>query len=326
MKYTVNKNGLKIGKQVEELLQRKIKKLDRLLTHYNPDLVMLRVSFNKNKKKEMHLVRLVLELPNQVIKSEKQAGNLMKAASESFDTLIHETKKHKELLRRQHEFKRRRPSYKMALAETGLNKEIRKTFEQIIEKNMGKFYNFALREIRNRIYQGIIKPGDIAVRDVLDEAVLQLSDDLPGEFDERWVLKQMYRRINRIIQHIISQKKIRFTPIEKKIEPDDIDTELYEYYQPDNIVRVEDVVPDENILEPDEIMAKERVVDMIDYAASLLPNAWRQAFALVEADGFSPEEVAMIQNKSPEDIKKEVQMAREYLKHKLSEMGLKWGQ
>ena len=39
---------------------------------------------------------------------------------------------------------------------------------------------------------------------------------------------------------------------------------------------------------------------------------------------FSPEEVAMIQSRNPEDVERDVQRAIEFLKQKLVDIGLIW--
>jgi len=45
---------------------------------------------------------------------------------------------------------------------------------------------------------------------------------------------------------------------------------------------------------------------------------------LIELEGFSPEEVAMIQDRSVEEVKKEVEMARAFVSEKLADLGFEW--
>jgi len=325
MKYELQRNGVEIGVQEEKLIQRKLEKLDRLLEHFNEDLVFLRIYLDKIEKRHLYNVRLVLEVPNHNLRAEKQGKDLVGVTNETFDALFREVNKLKEFLRREPEYRRRqRPSYKEKLAQVDLTGEIQETFEEMVEKNLPRLYNFALREIQHQIYQGFIKPGDISVPDVLDEAIVRVSRELPAELEEQWVRRQLYRRTIQVIREWIRERRIRVAPLEKKLEPTDIDTELYEYYQPDDVVRLEDVIPDSSAFPPDEVVEEDDIMLAIDHALSLLPNDWRQAFSMVEVEGFTPEEVAMIQGKPEDQINKEVEMTREFLKGKLAEMGFKW--
>ncbi len=324
MNVVIHRNGVKINELAEKLIDRKVKKLEQMLAHFNPELVSLRLELNDIPRKGLFTARTVLALPGTALRAEKEGKDLPAVLSETFDRLFREVKKYKEFLRREPEYRRKRPGFKEKMMQVALPEEIEETFMEMVNRNMERLYNFALREVRNRIYQGLIKPGDISVPDVLDEAILQVSAQLPERLEEKWVVRELFRHIIRILNRVVQEKRVRVAPLEKRLQPDDIDTELYEYYQPDEVLRLEDVIPDPDAPTPDQVVESETVQRIIEHALAQLPNRWRQALTLMEFENFSPEEVAMIQNSTSEEVKREVEMAREFLKKKMEEYGLKW--
>lgn len=325
MRVDIRKNGIRTDAQTEKIIERKAAKLKEFLKSYQPDLVFLRVNVEKLNRKEIYTVKLLLELPGKTLRVEKENKKLSAAVTEAFDNLLREVKKFKELLRHEGDYKRKvRPSYKELLVSKMTGTDVEELFLDFVEKHTGRFYNFALREIRNKIYQGFLKPGEVQVRDILDEAVLAVSSGITGKFDEWEVKKKIYAEIMKAINRRVKTRRIKTIPLERKIEVRDLDTELYEYYQPDDLLKIEDVIPDPDAEEPDEFYEEEQLEETVDHIFSLLPDAWRQALRLVEVEGFSPEEVAMIQGNSPEEVKQEIEKAKEFARAKLADYGLKW--
>jgi RNA polymerase sigma factor (sigma-70 family) len=154
---------------------------------------------------------------------------------------------------------------------------------------------------------------------------VRVSDSIKQktEFEEKEVRKELYRQIISVINQWTRERRTQISMLEKTLPPEEIDTELYEFYQPDDIVHVEDIIPD-TIETPDEEVEEEEMQKAIDHVLSVLPDKWRQAFRLIELEGFSPEEVAMIQDRSVEEVKKEVEMARAFVSEKLADLGFEW--
>ncbi len=318
-------NGIAVDEHTQNALERKIQKLEKMLEKFDPDMVKLRIKFEKHSKREEYNVDIILDLPNKTLRASKRADKLSKAANEAFNSLFREVKKFKAFLRHEPDYKRKiRPTYKEMLLKTSTPEETQELYLDFIEKHFQRFYNFAYREIRNRIYQGLLKPGELMVQDVLDEAVLKISEEVEPNFNEKEVREKIYKTIESIIKRKVKEIRFRRVPLEKTVEVHDLDTELYEYYQPDDVVKIEDVIPDPNSPEPEDWYEEEEIEETVDRVISLLPNRWRQALQLVEMEGFTPEEVSMIQGVPPEVVKQEVENAKQYIREKLQDYGLKW--
>ncbi len=326
MKYEIIKRDVALDAETEKLIQRKLEKIEKLLENFNEDLFFLRINYDQIKKRKRYNIRLMLQVVGRYLRVKKDGPDLTAVTNEAFDALIREIKKFKEFLRNEPEFRRKiRPTYKEKINKAQLKEEVQEAFERYVEQIMSRLYSFALKEIRNRVYQGQLKPGDIQVKDVLDEAIVQVSESIKDatEFKEREVRKELYRHIIRIINQWTQERRSQLSMLDKTIPPEEIDTELYEFYQPDDIVHVEDIIPD-TIETPEEELEDEEMQKAIDQVISMMPDKWRQAFRLIELEGFSVEEVAMIQDRTPEEVKKTLEMARAFLAEKIEDLGFVW--
>ncbi len=326
MKYEIIKRNVVPDAETEKIIARKIEKIEKLLESFNEDLFFLRINFNEIKKRKRFNVRLMMQILGRHLRVKKEGPDLPAVTNEAFEALIREIKKFKEFLRNEPEFRRKiRPSYKEKINKAQLKQEVQEAFEKYVEEIMPRLYSFALKEVRNRIYQGQLRQGDIQVKDVLDEAIVRVSDMIKNEteFKEKEVKKELYRHIIRIINKWTKERRSQLSILDKTIPPEEIDNELYEFYQPDDILHVEDVIPD-TVETPEDEVEEEELQKSIDQVISMMPDKWRQAFRLIELEGFSPDEVAMIQDRSVEEVKKEVEMARAFIAEKMEDLGLEW--
>ena len=94
--------------QMDQVIQKNLQKLDKLLSHFSPDLVHLHGTLESNAAHKNTVVSLNLSLPTGQLHSREQAGNVMKDLQGSFNQLIDQLKKHKEALRREEAWRRER--------------------------------------------------------------------------------------------------------------------------------------------------------------------------------------------------------------------------
>ncbi|MBW1933552.1 MAG: HPF/RaiA family ribosome-associated protein, partial [Deltaproteobacteria bacterium] len=143
MNVVIHKNGVKISELAEKLIERKVKKLDQMLEHFNPDLVSLRLELNDIPRKGLFSARTVLALPGTTLRAEKEGKDLITVLGETFDSLLREVKKYKEFLRREPEYRRKRPDFKEKMMQVSLPEEIEEAYLEMVDRNMGRLYNFA---------------------------------------------------------------------------------------------------------------------------------------------------------------------------------------
>ena len=87
---------------------RRLSKLDRLLKSYEPDLIQLRGVFSGNQRTEERSLALTLVLPSATLRATGNGKNLLAGCKNAFSDIEEQVKRHQSLLRRDHEWKRRR--------------------------------------------------------------------------------------------------------------------------------------------------------------------------------------------------------------------------
>ena len=95
--------------QLDNLIQKNLKKLDKLLLHYSPDLVHLHGTLESNGAHKNTAVSLNLALPTGQLHSRQKEGNLLKDVQACFSQLVDQLKKHKEALRHEDAWRREHP-------------------------------------------------------------------------------------------------------------------------------------------------------------------------------------------------------------------------
>jgi ribosome-associated translation inhibitor RaiA len=101
----MQKNDIKLHPVTERLINRKVDKLNSLLTHYSADMTDLKLNLEIIEPKNIYVANLVLALPNQTFKIEKNSKDLTEALGQAFDALIREVKQFKDKLRKTHTYK-----------------------------------------------------------------------------------------------------------------------------------------------------------------------------------------------------------------------------
>lgn len=89
---------------------RRLDKLGRLLKSYEPDLVQIKGVFSTNKRTDEPSLALTLSLPTGTLHATGNGKNALAGCKKAFSEIETQVKKHQSLLRREHEWKRKRPA------------------------------------------------------------------------------------------------------------------------------------------------------------------------------------------------------------------------
>ena len=109
MKFSISYKSINSHETIEEQSDRHIGKLKRLLKSYDPDLVQLHGVFSKNPHNQEHSFSLNLSLPTGTLHSTGKGENPRASCKNAFSELEVQVKKHQERLRKDYEWKRKRP-------------------------------------------------------------------------------------------------------------------------------------------------------------------------------------------------------------------------
>jgi ribosome-associated translation inhibitor RaiA len=89
-------------------VMRRLDKLGRLLKSYQPDLIQIKGVFSENQRTEEQSLALTLSLPTGTLRATGSGKNVISGCKKAFSEIELQIKKHQSLLRREHEWKRKR--------------------------------------------------------------------------------------------------------------------------------------------------------------------------------------------------------------------------
>ena len=113
MKLTIRNAHEEWREPVEKETHRQAAKLEKLLQRYDPDLVQLHVSIEKHARRESYTFTVNLALPSGTLHATGEGSDVLASAKEAFSEISSQCKKHQELLRKDYEWKRKRPYAKI---------------------------------------------------------------------------------------------------------------------------------------------------------------------------------------------------------------------
>ena len=116
MKLSISYRNVEQHKPAEKEVERYAGKLSRLLKSYEPDLVLLHGVFSKNSRREENSFSLNLSLPTATLHATGTGENVRASCKQAFTELEAQLKKHQSRLRKDHEWKRKRPRPAPALS------------------------------------------------------------------------------------------------------------------------------------------------------------------------------------------------------------------
>ena len=90
-------------------VMRRLDKLGKLLRSYEPDLIQIKGVFSTNPRTEEQSLALTLSLPTGTLRATGNGKNVLAGCKQAFSDLESQIKKPQSLVRREHEWKRKRP-------------------------------------------------------------------------------------------------------------------------------------------------------------------------------------------------------------------------
>ncbi len=109
MNILVNYKQVSLREPVEVEVARHIGKLSRLLKAYSPDLVQFNGSFDRHPRTQDYTFDLRLSLPTGTINCTGEGATVRLSVKHAFGEIEKLVKKHQSKLRRDYEWKRKRP-------------------------------------------------------------------------------------------------------------------------------------------------------------------------------------------------------------------------
>jgi len=283
---------------LEKLINRHVEKLGRYLQVFRSELVHLKGIVEENSARQGVVVSLNLRLPSGQMAAQESSATATAAIKAAFDAVTEQLKKHKEQLRNQHNWPRRRGPGSAVATTVPFEETIAAVrpetvsagdISSYIDVNLPRLKRFVQRELNFRESEGQIPPGQIAADDVVGEAI---ADALGEQHDkpERMKLEPwLYRLAKQAIDRLGSENR----------------GERY--------IAGENVISDPTADTPEELAAQRELISLVETTLRDAGRNEREAFILYTIEGFTLEEIADVTNRGVEEVRASIRRAREHL-------------
>jgi RNA polymerase sigma factor (sigma-70 family) len=306
------------------------KHLERHLSRFEPDLVEFRAILESSgHHKNQHRVALRLTIPGGLLTSQSDGDSLTAAAKEAFAELEQRLIERLERMRGEDEWRRkerRQQLHRLKAALAGQSPEERNLFAQRVRSYLPmltRLVRFELKQFRAR---GALTENDLMVEDVVDEVLARAYRKLDRHQEASQVLHFLLTMAVEVLTEEARRSRARNRTLSLEgpppREPTDlsIDETIYDFYQPDDLVRVEDLTPAPSE-DPEEALSQKEIQHHFASMLANMPANWRRAVMLTRVEGLPLEEVARILSSSEAQVRQWLANSDDYLKAQLAELG-----
>jgi len=319
--------------EVDKYINQQLEKLRKRLQVFKPDLVHLHLSIDDKKQSRAGAnVSADLRLPSGDIAATATGDDPVTAVKLAFDDLLERVSKHKDQLRQHHKWARRgveergRPQPQVPFEETLAAVQPQtisgEDVASYVNANLYRLNRFVEREIRYREASGLLDDDQVTREEVIDEAIataLGDSVDKPEKLAlEPWLYRLAIRAINELSDR--NPRESDTVPLDQRTRRANVsasDDVHFQYHQPDETMTQQQNIPDRGISTPEQIAASDEMITLIEGALLGAGLQDREAFLLYAVEGFTPEEIAVISDRSVEGVRKSIIAAREHLRKSL---------
>ncbi|WP_244713333.1 RNA polymerase sigma factor [Rhizobium cremeum] len=317
-----------------EVIEEEVRQLEPHLARFSEDLVRLEVFASQTKGKVRIHVSLRLQLPSGLIAVQEEGFEIEPVLRKAFADLRHRLDRHVARLKHESEYKRptRRPRIGAQLPSVrdAVEAERRQLFFDLIEDHLDTVYDTVRRELTYLECSGSVPAGYLSVRDLVDATILkglERFEQRPTEFSiGDWLLKLTFETIEAeaaAARRALPEDaaSIDAAPEASAGEPTESDEEIFEFYQPDDVLRLEELIADDGGDDPETAVAKRQDALIFHRAIAGLPALWRRVLFLVDLNDTPLEKASSVLGIAEDDVTRIVQSARNYLRDKLRDSG-----
>lgn len=325
MQWDLRFKGLAEDARVARMLARWRSRLERQVRGFAPDRVSLRGLVERHSNKRRFRAMLLLSVPGRVVVAKEEGASLEPVMKEAFREVMRQVDKHRALLRREPLWKRRERREKLALATklktVPLEEQDREALLTALGDHLDTLQRFAAHEIAARLAAGDLFPGQVTVDDIVDAVILGAAQgfaDRPKDLPlDRWLRQLVLEQVECEVRRMREEGGL--LRLEEASAMPGSEDGLFEFYQPDEVVRLEDLVPDSDLPTPDQVVERHELQRTVNQMLAHMPKQWRLALVL-EADGCSIAETAHVLGITESEAKQALESARGFLRQKLAEL------
>lgn len=303
---------------LKKLIDRHLQKIEKLLPTFADDALELHVTLEKLPRKNQYRTALVLTMPQNAIRVEDIQDNPTASVIQAYGELVRRIKKFKSQLNREARWQREKEETAPVSAERMVAERMVMDgeFRSTINRNLEKVDNYIRRALYHLVLTESIPSRLIEPEAIVDEVFLEVTSNSPNKPEhlslEQWMFQVAREKLSRRMEALEDAREESHLQDNPRLESPWYDEEL-NFHQPDEALRLEDLLVDSKIATPEDFIAREEAEAQLNKAIANLPKEIRESFVLYALEGFSADEVAMITGASPQTVMRHVEDARKEL-------------
>lgn len=204
-------------------------------------------------------------------------------------------------------------------------------FLALLEPHLEKSREVAGHVLRYVEERGDLPPGELEPHDVADAALARAYDEFskdhaPDDIRSRLVrfaldeIKAEVKRVKKDSERIVHlEQRVPETPPKEEVST--LGDEILDFYQPDEALKMENVIPDIEIPPPDQIAETKKLHRCVRAALNDLPKDARRALTLRYIVGLRGKELAKSLGKPEAEVERLIENTRAHLREKLAASG-----
>lgn len=317
----------------ERQINAQVEKLRKRLQVFRPELVHLHVTLEQSSAREgvPVSISLNLRLPSGQMAASHLGATPVVAIKAAFDDLQEQVAKHKARLREKYRWPHprrgtstRTPAqvpFEQTVAAVKLPEISGNDISSWVDANLNRLTRFAQRELYYREGNGQLRPNQVAPEEVVAETIvtaLGYSADKPERLAlEPWLYRLAMQCIDNLVQNAESEAAVYLDQGVRQPNVQASDEAQLQFHQPDEALVAQDNIPDQGAATPEQIAYSDEMIAMVETALIGVQGEDREAFLLFGIEGFSPEEIALIGDRTVEEVRQSILAAREHVRHNL---------
>jgi len=319
--------------RIEQLIDRMTEKhLERHLSHMQPDMVQLFAIVEKNRHHhDLYRVALRLHVPRTVLVAREDGHDLEVILREAFEELERQVERYLARLRRDDAWRRKERRAELRRLKAGLAEEGAPAvagFTDLVQSELGMLEQFVRRELTYLQALGDLPPDYPTVEDIVDETLLRALRRRDQRDSEQPVALWLRQIATEVIDEAVDTARANrpeLLSLEGRPPRDALaelsEAERLDYWQPDEVLHIEDLVPSPESESPEEQVAQQQLLARIYRRLAGLPTAWRRALMLHRVDGLPVEQVAAVLGTDPATVQGWLAQADAWLRATLRQDG-----
>jgi RNA polymerase sigma factor (sigma-70 family) len=206
----------------------------------------------------------------------------------------------------------------------------RAMFFSVVGRYLDNLQHFVRHQLAYAQAVGDLRPGELDTEDVVDAILLRAYREFvktpPAAPLRRWLFGLAREQVATEIQRqkawrertpLRTEHDVPETPPEEAVST--LGDEILDFYEPDEDLKLEDIIPDLDAQSPEEEAARSELRQCVDVALAGLPREWRRALLLRYTEGLTGAALATALHRTPAETERILDNARAVLRQHLVE-------